>query len=506
MAQTAPMRFADVAAASAAVAGRTSRNAKVEVLAAALRQAGPQLAPLVAAHLSGALPQRRTGLGWRSLATLPAAAAQPSLTVSDVDAALTRIAGLTGSGSRAARRREVEALFGALTELEQEYLRGLLTGGVRQGALEGVLQSAVAQAAAVPLVAVRRAAMLSGSTPAVAGLALGSGLAGLSGVGLSVGRGVAPMLAASAPDVAAAFATAGGGSAVAVERKVDGIRLQLHKDGADVALFTRSLDDVTARLPGIAGLLRGLPHRRLVIDAEAVSVRADGSPELFQVTGSRAAAGDDRLVTMAFDLLHLDGEDLLDHPARHRFAALAQVLPRELVVPRLVTVNPAEAQAFFDAQVAAGHEGVVVKSLSSTYQAGRRGAGWVKVKPRHTLDLVVLAVEEGSGRRRGWWSNIHLGARDGDGFVMLGKTFKGMTDEMLAWQTERFRQLETSSDGWVHHLRPEQVVEIAFDGLQRSTRYPGGVALRFARVLRYRRDKTAAQADTLDTVRALART
>ena len=499
------MRFIDVADASAAVASRTGRNAKVEVLAGALRQAGPELAPLVAGYLSGALPQRRTGLGWRSLAALPAPAAEPTLGVADVDAALTAITALAGSGSQAARRARVEDLFGALTGTEQEYLRGLLTGGVRQGALDGVLQSAVAQAAGVPLTAVRRAAMLSGSTPQVAGLALGSGLAGLTGVGLSVGRGVAPMLAASAPDVAAAVAQAGAGSAVAVERKVDGIRLQLHKDGDDVALFTRSLDDITARLPGIVDLLRRLPHRRLVIDAEAVSVRPDGSPEPFQVTGSRAATGDERLVTMAFDLLHLDGEDLLDLPARERFEALAGVLPRDLVVPRLVTVNPAEAQAFFDEQVAAGHEGVVVKSLSSTYQAGRRGAGWVKVKPRHTLDLVVLAVEEGSGRRRGWWSNIHLGARDGDGFVMLGKTFKGMTDEMLAWQTERFRRLETSSDGWVHHLRPEQVVEIAFDGLQRSTRYPGGVALRFARVLRYRQDKTAAQADTLETVRALAR-
>jgi len=331
------------------------------------------------------------------------------------------------------------------------------------------------------------------------------------------------MLAGSAHDVAAGLAQAGGGAPVAVERKLDGIRLQAHVFGGEltdvaerqVRLYTRSLEDITERLPEVVGLLAALPVRSAVLDAEAIALQADGRPHPFQVTGARTAGRTDPatlarttpVTTFAFDLLHLDGEDLLDAGAAERFARLAAVVPAEVLVPRVVTADAQEAVEFFDAQVAAGHEGVVVKNLDAPYAAGRRGAGWVKVKPRHTLDLVVLAVEWGSGRRSGTLSNIHLGARGPQtpgGFVMLGKTFKGMTDEMLAWQTQRFLALETHREGYVVHVRPEQVVEIAFDGLQRSTRYPGGLALRFARVLRYRDDKTATEADTIETVRRLA--
>jgi DNA ligase-1 len=299
---------------------------------------------------------------------------------------------------------------------------------------------------------------------------------------------------------------------VAVDTKLDGIRIQVHKDGDAVRVWTRSLDDITDRLPEVVELVRGLPSRRLVLDGEAIALDGAGRARPFQETGARTASRADiealretvPLTSYFFDLLLVDDEDLVDAPARERLVRLAEVVPAEALVPRVLTADAAAARDLFTQVVTDGHEGVVVKALDAPYAAGRRGAAWVKVKPRHTLDLVVLAVEWGSGRRQGWLSNIHLGARDaGDGFVMLGKTFKGMTDEMLAWQTERFLGLETSRSQHVVHVRPEQVVEIAFDGLQRSTRYPGGLALRFARVLRYRDDKTADEADTIETVRAL---
>ncbi len=512
----ARVRLADVVATSARVGATRSRTAKIAAVAEALREAGSDAARIVAFYLSGALPQRRTGVGWRGLASLPAPAEQPTLTVAEVDAALEDISALAGTGSAGRRREAVNDLFARATADEQAFLRGLLTGEVRQGALDGVLQAAIAEAAAVPAAAVRRAVMLAGWSADVAAAALAHGEAGLAEIGLVVGRPLRPMLAGSAPDVAAALATVGGGEPVAVERKLDGIRLQAHKDGDDVRLFTRSLDEITERLPEVVELVRSLPAERLVLDAEAIALRLDGRPHPFQVTGARTASRADPaalaertpVTTYAFDLLHVDGEDLLDLPARERFARLADVAP-ESRVPRLVTAEEDEAAAFFADQIAAGHEGVVVKSLDAPYAAGRRGAGWVKVKPRHTLDLVVLAVEWGSGRRRGKLSNIHLGARDAaspTGFTMLGKTFKGMTDEILEWQTRRFLDLETHREGHVVFVRPEQVVEIAFDGLQTSTRYPGGLALRFARVLRYRDDKGAAEADTIETVRALAAT
>ncbi len=510
------MQLARVIETSATVAATRSRLAKVAALAETLREAGDE-AEVVADYLAGTLPQRRVGVSWRGLSSLPDPAETSSLSVAEVDAALTDLAAIGGSGSAAQRSAAVGDLFARATEAEQQWLRGLITGELRQGAGDGVMLQAIAQAAEVAEPAVRRAVMLAGFAGPVAAAALnaGGGAAGeeaLAEFSLEVGRPLRPMLASSAPDVAAAFAEQPG-AALALDSKLDGIRVQVHKLGDTVQLFTRSLEDITDRLPDVVEVIRALPAEQAVLDGEVIALGADGRPEPFQVTGARTASTADPaalrakvpLSTFLFDLMHLDGRDYVDAPAAERWAALERLAPG-LLVPRTVTADPAEGQSFFDARVAAGHEGVVVKSLTAPYAAGRRGAGWVKVKPRHTLDLVVLAVEWGSGRRKGWLSNIHLGARDertGE-LVMLGKTFKGMTDAMLAWQTERFQALSTGDgDGWVVPLRPEQVVEIAFDGVQRSRRYPGGVALRFARVLRYRDDKPVDQIDTLQTVQRL---
>jgi DNA ligase-1 len=351
--------------------------------------------------------------------------------------------------------------------------------------------------------------MLRGSLGAVAAAALSGGSEALAAFGLEVGRPVRPMLAASAPSIADALAKAG--TPAAVEWKLDGIRIQAHLSGGTVRLFTRTLDDITARLPEVVSALARLPVSAAVLDGELIALREDGRPLPFQDTASRTATTEAGgpvipLSVFLFDVLHLDGADLIDAEDQERHAALARAVPSGLLMPRLVTASADEAAAFSSDALARGHEGVVVKSLRAPYAAGRRGAGWIKVKPRHTLDLVVLAVEWGHGRRRGWLSNLHLGARDPatGGFVMLGKTFKGLTDELLAWQTERLLALEERRDSYTVYVRPELVVEIAFDGVQRSPRYPGGLALRFARVLRYREDKTAAEADTIDTIRALS--
>ena len=502
------MLIAELVETSATVAATRSRKAKVAALAATLARTDREELPIVTAWLGGALLQRRTGLGWRGLRSLPSPAAEPTLEVLEVHEAFDRLAALAGSGSQAARAAAVSDLFGRATADEQRWLRGLITGEVRQGALDALVQEALAEAARVPIGAVRRAAMLAGSTVAVSAAAF-DGEPALAAIGLEVGRPVLPMLAASAPDVPAAMAKAApDGVPVAVDTKLDGIRIQVHRSGDDVIIATRSLEDITHRLPEVVALARSLSSDRFVLDGEAIALDDDGRPRPFQETASRTAMGAGVEVTpYFFDLLHVDGRDLLDEPGSERLAALESLVPESSQVARVVTDDPEEAQAFADRVVADGHEGVVVKSLGAPYAAGRRGAGWVKAKPVHTLDLVVLAVEWGSGRRQGWLSNIHLGARDpeSDGFVMLGKTFKGMTDEMLAWQTERFLELEASREGHVVHVRPEQVVEIAFDGLQRSTRYPGGLALRFARVVRYRHDKGPHEADTLETVRSMVR-
>jgi DNA ligase-1 len=497
------------------VAGTSARLAKIETLAAALREAGPLEVPIAVAYLSGELPQRQIGVGWAALRDGFAPAAAPTLTLSEVDAEFSAIGAVSGKGSAAARKALVGELFGRATADEQRFLVGLLSGELRQGALEGVMTDAVARAAEVPVTEVRRAMMLRGSLGVVAAAALSGGSAALAAFGLEVGRPVRPMLAASAPSIADALAKIGGqegqGAEAALEWKLDGIRIQAHLTGGNVRLFTRTLDDITARLPDVVAVLAKLPVRAAVLDGELIALREDGRPLPFQDTAARTASFEGSgpavpLSVFLFDALHLDGADLIDLPYRRRHAELALTVPAELLMPRLVTASAEEATAFFTDAVAHGHEGVVVKSLTAPYAAGRRGAGWIKVKPRHTLDLVVLAVEWGHGRRRGWLSNLHLGARDPatGGFVMLGKTFKGLTDELLTWQTERLLALEERRDSYTVYVRPELVVEIAFDGVQRSPRYPGSLALRFARVLRYREDKTAAEADTIDTVRALS--
>lgn len=508
------MRLEELVSTSARVAGTRSRKDKVAALADCLATVDATDAEEVAtvtSYRGGALRQRRTGLGWRGLRELPPAAAGATLGVVEVHEAFDALAALAGPGSQQARAAAVAELFGRATAEEQRWLAGLVTGEVRQGALDALVQEAIARATGIPLAVVRRAAMLAGGTVPVAVAAFATGEEGLAGIGLEVGRPVLPMLASSAPDLAAAFAKAGGteGHPVAVDVKLDGIRIQVHRDGDRVRVATRSLDDITERLPEVVEVVRALPVSRVVLDGEAIALDDAGRPRAFQETASRTAQASGVAVTpYFFDLLHLDGDDLLDRPGVERIAALDGLVPERHRAPRLVTDRLADAEAFAAGVLAQGHEGVVVKSLESPWVAGRRGAAWVKAKPVHTLDLVVLAVEWGSGRRRGLLSNIHLGARDPEtgGFVMLGKTFKGMTDQVLAWQTERFTELavspETINDSYVVEVHPDQVVEIAFDGLQRSTRYPGGLALRFARVVRYRDDKTAAEADTIETVRA----
>ena len=508
------MLLLGVATASADVGASSSRLTKTARIAETLRQAAddPEQVAIVVSWLSGELPQRQIGVGWAALRSLPAPAATPTLTVPAVHARFSEIKEVAGKGSQARRAALVADLFGAATDVEQTFLRRLLSGELRQGALVGVMADAVAKAADLPAAAVRRAAMLGGNLPAVAAAALTEGAAGLARFTLTVGRPVGPMLAQTATGVADALERLGG--TAVLEAKLDGARVQVHRSGDTVAIYTRSLDDVTARLPEVVDAALALPVTELIADAEAIALRPDGRPHRFQVTASRfgrsvdiaAAAAVQPLSVFVFDLLHVDGTDLLDMPTRERIAVLDELVPDRHRVDRLITDDPTSAEDFLRRTLAAGHEGVMAKSPTAPYEAGRRGAGWLKVKPVHTLDLVVLAVEWGSGRRTGKLSNIHLGARDPrtGGFVMLGKTFKGMTDAMLEWQTARFLELaDGPTDGYVVRVRPEQVVEIAFDGIQTSTRYPGGMALRFARVVRYRDDKTAAEADTVNTVRQI---
>ena len=506
------MRFAELATVSTAVAATSARNAKIDLLAAALRElagsADDRTVAAGAGYLSGELRQRQTGVGYASLRDLPPAAELPTLTVAEVDLTFERLAQVSGKGSQAVRRTLVAELFGAATEPERRLLVGLLGGELRQGAQAGLLADAVGRAAGIATPVIRRALLLAGDLKAVAVAALLGGAGALADFRLAVGRPLSPMLAQSAATPAEALADTG--TPAAADIKIDGVRIQVHRDGEQVSVFSRSLDDITARMPAVVAAVRELPLRSVVLDGEAVGVDADtGRAIPFQETSSRAARRDgvSVLAPFFFDILHLDGADLLDEPAATRWAALERAVPPGLRVSRTMLDSPAAAEEAFAAAVAAGHEGLVIKSATAPYDVGRRGAAWVKVKPRHTLDLVVLAVEWGHGRRKGWLSNLHLGARDPQtgGFVMLGKTFKGMTDEMLRWQTERLRALAVQESDWVVQVRPELVVEIAFDGVQTSPRYPGGVALRFARVLRYREDKRPEEADTIDAVRAIHR-
>jgi DNA ligase-1 len=501
----------EIAQTSADVAATSSRLAKVTRLAECLAHASPDEVAVAIAYLSGVLPQGTIGVGWAALRALPdPAPPPPTLELLEVDAAASRVAGISGAGSQAARRDELAALFGRATEREQRFLTGLLLGELRQGALEGVMVDAVAKATGIPAAEVRRAVMLAGDLGTVGASAMSEGRAGLSQWGLTVLRPVQPMLAQTGDDLDDALARI---RPAAVEWKLDGARLQVHRSGDEVRAFTRNLADITSRVPEIVGAVSALPVESIVLDGEAIALDANGRPRRFQQTmsrfGSKVEVAEARekvpLSSFFFDVLHLDGDDLIDRPARERLAALEERIPEELRVPRIETDDVGEAQRFLEDALARGHEGVMVKALDAPYEAGRRGAGWLKVKVAHTLDLVVLAAEWGHGRRQGKLSNLHLGARDpgSDSFVMLGKTFKGMTDEVLAWQTERLQEIETHRDGHTVYVRPELVVEIAFDGVQTSTRYPGGMALRFARVKGYRPDKRAEEADTIETVRAI---
>jgi DNA ligase-1 len=505
------MLLGEIVDTSAAVAATRSRSAKIEALAACIARMRPDEAAAGVGFLAGEPRQRRLGVGWASLRDLPPAAAAATLTVLDVDAAFERLAGLTGAGSQAERRRALADLFGRASGREQEFLRRLMLGDLRQGALQSIVTDAVARAASIPQAEARRALMLLGDAGELARIALSEGADGLRKVRLEVGRPVHPMLAGTAPDLEAAFERI---HPAAIEWKLDGARIQVHRRGNDVSVYTRSLDEVTGRVPEVVEAVLDLAADPLVLDGEVIALRPDGRPQPFQVTGSRFGSRTSMeelrrrtpLTPFLFDVLHADGDDLLDLPYEQRSLRLAAAVPQPLRVPRLVADTLDAAVAFQAEALARGHEGVLVKALDAPYAAGRRGAGWIKVKPRITLDLVVLAAEWGHGRRQGWLSNLHLGARadDGSGFVMLGKTFKGLTDELLAWQTERLLALETSREGITVYVHPELVVEVAFDGVQTSPRYPGGVALRFARVLRYRDDKGADEADSLASVLALA--
>lgn len=508
------MRLQDLVETSRRVAETSGRLAKIELLAGLLKRAAARDIETAIAFLSGAPRQGRIGVGYATLVHARASAREPTghaaLELTDVDGALERLAHTTGKGSAQAKEQLLAELFQRASEDEQDFLFRLLTGELRQGALEGLMAEAVARAARLEPELVRRAAMLAGDLGVVAQVALTVGATGLTRFQVEPFRPIQPMLAQAADDVAEALAELGE---AAFEYKLDGARIQAHKAGDQVRVFSRQLNDVTVAVPEVVDALRRLPVRELILDGEAIALRPDGTPLPFQITMRRFGRKlqVDRLkdelplTAFFFDILYKDGVPLLDEPYARRAAVLADVLPDERRVPRLVTTDPERAAAFFRQALAAGHEGVMAKALGARYAAGARGAAWLKIKEAQTLDLVVLAAEWGHGRRRGWLSNLHLGARDPETgeFVMLGKTFKGLTDKMLAWQTARLLELEVRRDTHTVYVRPELVVEVAFNDVQVSPQYSGGLALRFARVKRFRPDKSAAMADTIATVREL---
>jgi len=541
------MLLADLVQTSNEVARTSSRNSKVSLIADMLRRCALEVADgaapadeiaLATRYLSGSLRQRRTGieLSWgsegsegsplterSSWSELPPRHEAGIVTLSELDEVMQDASEISGAGSSRIRADLFLGLVRRLTTEERTFVVGLLRGGLRQGALESVVMTAVAEAGGVSLGEVRRAAAAQGNLAGVAQALLVDGPKALEHFHLTVGVGVAPMLASSAKSLAEALVKTGPAG---VEWKLDGIRAQIHKQGNEIRVLTRSLDDITDRVPEVVELISSLPLASAIFDGELIALHPDGRPRPFQETGSRAASRIDPIVARArtpltaylFDVLHLDGVDLIDEPSRVRRAALERAVALVHLTPRIQVADVADAAAldaattFAADALARGHEGVVVKADDATYDMGRRGAGWVKVKPVHTLDLVILAVERGNGRRSGWLSNIHLGARDpqgrfgpAGGFVMLGKTFKGLTDEMLRWQTAELpRHAAGPTDGYVIELHPEVVVEIAFDGVQTSPRYPAGLALRFARVVRHRLDKTAAEADPIELVEDLS--
>ena len=525
------MLLADVVNISNQVSGTSSRNAKMSLIADLLQRLALLVASgaapageigLASRYLSGSLRQRRTGIELSRLSELPSPVEVGDVSISELDAVMQRASEMAGGGSSHERADLFVGLVQRLSAEERMFVIGLLRGGLRQGALESVVLTAVAHAGGATLQDVRRAVAAQGDLPGVAQALLVEGPRALDLFRLTVGRGVSPMLASSAKNLAEALARTGP---AAVEWKLDGIRAQIHKQGHDIHVLTRSLDDITDRVPEVVALVGSLAVTKGIFDGELIALHQDGRPKPFQETGSRTASRVDPEVACArtpltaylFDVLHLEGVDLIDENSRTRRKALEAAVPSTHLTPRIQVDDVADplqldmASAFAADALSRGHEGVVVKADDATYDMGRRGSGWVKVKPVHTLDLVILAVEHGNGRRSGWLSNIHLGARDPhgrfgpeDGFVMLGKTFKGLTDEMLRWQSAELPLHAVGPvDGYVIDLRPEVVVEIAFDGVQVSPRYPGGLALRFARVVRYRPDKTASEADPIELVEAL---
>ncbi len=510
------MNLSDIVNTSTVVASTSSRGKKVELLADVLRRLASNEIAIAIGFLTGWPRQGKLGIGWATLdaARPPNAAEEATLTVAEVDQTFTALKSVKGSNSAAQRRRLLGDVMARATLAEQQFLFALGVGEVRQGALEGVMTEAVARAANLPGDRVRPAAMLAGDLGAVAEAVLIEGEAGLAHWSLQLFRPVQAMLADSAPNVAEALKEFGDGVAAALEWKLDGARIQVHKLGDRVAVYTRSLNDVTRAVPEVVEAVRAFPADELILDGEVIALDAAERPLPFQVTMRRfgrrldvdALRGQLPVAPFFFDILRLDGEDLLDQQLHQRLTRLDATVPASMRVPRTVTADVEEAKRFEAGALERGHEGLMAKSLSAPYAAGRRGSAWLKVKTARTLDLVVLAVEWGSGRRKGWLSNIHLGARDpaNGGFVMLGKTFKGMTDETLEWQTKELLARETRREGHIVHVRPELVVEVAFTEVQRSPHYPGGVALRFARIKGYRHDKRAEEADTIESVLELA--
>jgi DNA ligase-1 len=506
------MQLYDIVTTSRRVRGTRGRSEKIRYLAACLRQAEPAEIEMAVALLSGETRQGRIGLGPATLhaALPPHSAPKPELTLAEVDAALGGIAQTSGVGSATERARLIGELFARATKDEQDFLLRAALGELRQGAVEGLMIEAVAQASELAIGEVRRSLMVSGDLRAVATVALTDGQQGLAGLSVQLFHPLKPMLAQTAEDAGEALQQLG---MAAFEYKLDGARIQAHREGGDVRIFTRYLNDVTPAVPEIVEAVRGLAVRSVILDGEALACHPDGRPQPFQVTMRRFGRKLEverlresiPLYPFFFDCLYIEGSAMLDRPGVERASVLAGAVPEKLVVARCVTAERPEAEAFLRAALAAGHEGVMAKALNAPYQAGARGGAWLKIKPAVTLDLVVLAAEWGHGRRSGRLSNLHLGARNPStgAFVMLGKTFKGMTDEMLAWQTAELRKLEIANDPYTVYVEPKLVVEIAFNNIQASPHYPGGLALRFARVKRYRPDKSAEDTDTIDTVRAI---
>lgn len=506
------MLLADLVETSRRVTETSRRLGKIELLAALLKRLSPDEIEIAAGYLSGRPRQSRTGIGYAALRDAAAPpVSQASLTILEIDNVLEAVARVQGPGSEQRKRAMLHDVLARATEAEQRFLAGLLLGEIRQGALEGLMLEALVKASGAAADQVRRAVMMAGDLGRVARSLLASGPDALEQYGLQLFRPVQPMLAQTAEDSASALHDLGE---AALEYKFDGARVQVHRSGDEVQVFSRSLNPVTQAVPEIVEAVRRMPGRELILDGEVLSMTLEGRPQPFQVTARRFGRKMDLdrlraelpLQPYWFDLLYLDGQSLIDQPQARRFQALNEISPPDALVPHIVTADPELAEAFLREALDRGNEGVMAKATGAAYAAGARGQGWLKIKKAHTLDLVILAAEWGHGRRHGWLSNLHLGARNTEkgGFAMLGKTFKGLTDEMLEWQTAELLKSEIGRDAYTVYVEPRLVVEIAFSDIQVSPRYPEGMALRFARVKRYRTDKTAADADTLDSVRKFA--